>query len=150
MAQTPDQTKFEALIRNSLFDGVAEWVKHRGKPSNTQLGEAMFRLFLAAPNWIKLLAFIAASEDLGQLPETVWNEIVAALRGGKPPKAPAYSDKNLCEKYAAALEAFGAMPPEQRQTMPRPILELFGGAPTEEAKSQTKPGIPVVAIPTKK
>lgn len=68
MTDKKGQTKFEAMIRNSLFDEVALWVKARGKVSNTQLGESMFRLFLAAPGWVKALSLIASLDELRGLP----------------------------------------------------------------------------------
>jgi hypothetical protein len=79
MAQGPDQTKFEALIRNSLVDAINAWAKERGKLSNSQIGEAMFRLFLAAPNWVRLLAFVASPEELQSVPEETWRQIVERM-----------------------------------------------------------------------
>ena len=97
----------------------------------------MFRLFLAAPHWVKLLAFIASPEELSQVPESVWQEIVASFRAEKSPKEP--SDKEINRKFGAALEAFRSMPSEQREAMPRQIIELLDWSPTdEEAKFRAK------------
>lgn len=84
MTTKSGQTKFEAMIRNSLYDAMYSWVQDRGKLSNTQIGEAMFRLFLAAPGWVKVLALVLSLEELRDLPPDVWRVIADAL---KPPEA---------------------------------------------------------------
>jgi len=84
MTTKSGQTKFEAMIRNSLYDEMDLWAQGRGKLSNAQIGEAMFRLFLAAPGWVKVLALVLSLDELRDLPSDVWRVIADALQ---PPEA---------------------------------------------------------------
>ena len=54
-------------VPNSLWDRYETWSEGRGKIQMRQLLGALFRLFLAAPEWLKLMALYGKDEDMGTL-----------------------------------------------------------------------------------
>ncbi|HUU94052.1 MAG TPA: hypothetical protein VM238_22905 [Phycisphaerae bacterium] len=63
MAQLPNVHKFEATIPDSMWDEYERWAMGRDV-SNRHLLKALFRLFLSAPDWLKLLALYGKTERI--------------------------------------------------------------------------------------
>ena len=55
MAQVPGSKKFEGLMPESMWTEYESWAEDRDI-TNRQLLKALFRLFLSAPDWLKVLA----------------------------------------------------------------------------------------------
>ena len=64
MARGVTEKKFEANIPLALYEQYEDWAEGRTRIPNTQLGEALFRLFLAAPEGVKLLALYGRGDQL--------------------------------------------------------------------------------------
>ena len=64
MPRGPHEKKFEADIPRTLFDAYEEWASGRGRISNRQLMVAMFRLFLAAPDALKMAALYGTDDQI--------------------------------------------------------------------------------------
>jgi hypothetical protein len=56
--------KFEADLPVELTDAYDAWAKDRPRRTNTQIVEAMWRLFLAAPEAVKLTALTGTIEQI--------------------------------------------------------------------------------------
>ena len=69
MPRTPSEKKFETDIHKSLWEAYEKWADGRGRISNRQLAEALFRLFLAAPEGLKLLALYGRKDQLASAAE---------------------------------------------------------------------------------
>lgn len=63
------EKKFEANVPLALWEAYEHWAKGRAKIPNTQLMEALFRLFLAAPEGVKLLALYGRGDQLARAAE---------------------------------------------------------------------------------
>jgi hypothetical protein len=87
MAQQPHEKKFEAVIPLDLWRAFEAWAKNRTKMTNPQIAEALFRLFLAAPEWMKLLAFVANWDQLANLSPNAWREMLEAAPEKKLPQS---------------------------------------------------------------
>jgi len=64
MPRGPNDKKFEADIPRTMWDAFETWAQHRGPINNRQLCQALFRLFLAAPEGVKLLALYGRGDQL--------------------------------------------------------------------------------------
>lgn len=64
MTRGVTEKKFEANVPVTVWREYERWAQGRGRIPNTQLLEAMFRLFLAAPESVKLLALYGRVEQL--------------------------------------------------------------------------------------
>jgi hypothetical protein len=63
------EKKFEANVPLDLWEAYERWAKGRSKIPNTQLMEALFRLFMAAPEGVKLLALYGRGDQLARAAE---------------------------------------------------------------------------------
>ena len=80
MAQTTGDKKFEAKVRQSLWDQFEAWAQDRGEYTNGQLLRAFLRLFLSVPEALQLQALfgrgdrIKIQEYLTEVPPTPTDE----------------------------------------------------------------------------
>jgi hypothetical protein len=64
MTNPKEQKKFEARIAQDLWDEYEAWVGARVSVTNTQLLSGLLRLFLLAPEDVKLRTILGRPEDL--------------------------------------------------------------------------------------
>lgn len=79
MARGPNDRKFEADIPRAMWDQFEVWANNRGPINNRQLCQALFRLFLAAPESIKLLALYGRTDQVETLAEMREDLLAAAI-----------------------------------------------------------------------
>ena len=64
MTTEPHMRQFVSHLPRDLWDEYEAWSSQRGKIQNRQLMAALFRLFLAVPDRVKLLALYGLSKEL--------------------------------------------------------------------------------------
>ncbi len=79
MARGLTEKKFEANVPLPLWEAYEQWAQRRAKIPNTQLMEALFRLFLAAPESIKLLALYGRTDQVETLAQMREDLLAAAI-----------------------------------------------------------------------
>ena len=67
MAAEKNMRKVEAHVPRPLWDEVEAWTESRGGIPTRYLLTAMFRLFLAAPEGVKLLALYGRADQLADV-----------------------------------------------------------------------------------
>lgn len=63
MARKKTDHHFAADVPGPIWSQFEKWLQGRGKLSNPQIGAVLLRLFLAAPEGIRLLAFAGRDSD---------------------------------------------------------------------------------------
>lgn len=89
MKQKPHEKKFEAVIPLELWTAFEAWAKGRTRMTNPQIAEALFRLFLGAPESMKILAFVANWDQLDRISPDAWREMLEAAPSRQLPTSPA-------------------------------------------------------------
>jgi hypothetical protein len=77
MTRKENDQHFAADIDSAIWAQFEEWTKGRSKYQNKQIGDAVFRLFVNAPNAIKHLAFAGTGTEL-QTATAEWLRFLAA------------------------------------------------------------------------
>jgi hypothetical protein len=107
MTRGPNEKKFEADVSRELWDRYEEWAASHGRISNRQLAEAMFRLFLNVPEWLRVMALYGFDG------ESLMREAFADTRLTVT-TGPRMTDRELAEATVDAAQASEAGPPGRR------------------------------------
>lgn len=75
----PSQKKFEARVGIALWDRYEQWAEGRGRIDNAQLMTALLKLFLAAPEGVKLLSLYGRDDQLASAAEVRADLLAAGI-----------------------------------------------------------------------
>jgi len=140
MARGVNEKKFEANVDLSLWEQYEAWAEGRMRIQNRQLLTALFRLFLSAPEHVKLLALYGKGDQL---------DLAAAGSqiGGQPPTDPLLPLRQIaCEMES---QAFSQLSPDEQAVVSqlrewaeddRLAAEVVEGALIDEARQRGKKG----------
>lgn len=79
MARGPHEKKFEADMPKVLWDEFERWADDRLPMNNKQILAAMFRLFLAVPESLRLLAIAGRLDHLEKASRESWDALAAEI-----------------------------------------------------------------------
>ncbi len=119
--------KIEGHVPLAIWTRYEKWAEERGKIQMRQLLTALFKLFLNAPDHMKVLALYGREEDIferppGQLSEKECDE-VREIMG---------ANLEAASKLDQARAVLRGLTPAEKAAIPRQVVELLPWSPTDE------------------